>query len=157
MRIKCIVGFHEWNGCRCVHCGKTRDDGHDWNGCRCAHCGKTRDDGHKWVASSKNCVVCGKEAREITIDDKGLFFDAVKRGNVKKVSASLKDNPILIFGWSPSDTPLHVAVEEGKIEMTKFLLANGADVNAANNDGATPLHVAQKIIVVPCLCMWLVT
>ena len=37
-------------------------------------------------------------------------------------------------------TPLYAAVNEGHIEIVKLLLANNADVNAADKDGNTPLH-----------------
>lgn len=35
----CLFG-HEWNGCKCMKCGKVRDAGHSWNGCICKTCGK---------------------------------------------------------------------------------------------------------------------
>jgi hypothetical protein len=45
MSIKCILGFHEWNGCKCTKCNKTRDEGHEListpSGCKCSQCGKT--------------------------------------------------------------------------------------------------------------------
>lgn len=45
MVLKCILGFHEWNYCKCTKCGKTRDEQHDWlkNKSNCSICGKTRD------------------------------------------------------------------------------------------------------------------
>ena len=36
----CII--HKWQGCKCVKCGKQRDEGHDWEGCRCKNCGKIK-------------------------------------------------------------------------------------------------------------------
>lgn len=39
-------------------------------------------------------------------------------------------------GW----TPLHVAASEGKLSSVELLLKFGANVNAKNVDGATPLH-----------------
>ena len=38
---------HSWNGCKCTVCNRTRDE-HDWNGCTCRNCGEIRDIGHKW-------------------------------------------------------------------------------------------------------------
>lgn len=40
-------------------------------------------------------------------------------------------------------TPLHVAAEAGLPGMCRFLLKNGADINALDNFGGTPLHAAS--------------
>ena len=40
-------------------------------------------------------------------------------------------------------TPLHQAVFFGHKEIVEFLIAEGADVNAKNNAGSTPLYLAQ--------------
>ena len=60
MNLKCLVDFHEWNGCGCPKCGKYRDEGHDWSeDCeKCAKCGKTRADQHSW--NGCKCTSCGK-------------------------------------------------------------------------------------------------
>ncbi|CAE7752961.1 ANK2 [Symbiodinium sp. CCMP2592] len=48
------------------------------------------------------------------------------------------------------EMPLHRAVDAGgcshssQLSMVKFLLANGAQVNATDHDGRTPLHVAVR-------------
>jgi ankyrin repeat protein len=41
-----------------------------------------------------------------------------------------------------AELSIHVAAEVGHIEAVKKHLANGADVNAGNVDGSTPLHSA---------------
>ena len=38
--LKCLFGYHNWDGCKCTVCGKTRDKGHVFNGCTCEKCGK---------------------------------------------------------------------------------------------------------------------
>lgn len=44
MSIKCTLGFHTWNGCKCSQCGKTRAEQHDWskNREKCSKCGLER-------------------------------------------------------------------------------------------------------------------
>ena len=39
-------------------------------------------------------------------------------------------------------TPLHEAVYQGHPELMEFLISRGANINATNNGGQTPLHVA---------------
>ena len=62
MSLKCAVGLHQWQNCKCVGCEKMRDKEHDWKkDCeRCAKCGKTREDEHDWKADCQSCAKCGK-------------------------------------------------------------------------------------------------
>jgi ankyrin repeat protein len=39
-------------------------------------------------------------------------------------------------------TPIHLAAWKGNVNVMKFLLAHGADVNSKNGHGWTPLHLA---------------
>jgi hypothetical protein len=71
------------------------------------------------------------------------LFRAVTRGDMHTCDLILNQDEQRtqyadINGW----TPLHYAVFHGNVEMTKFLIENGADVNAPAADGSTPLHVA---------------
>jgi ankyrin repeat protein len=38
------------------------------------------------------------------------------------------------------NTPLHRAAENGKLDVVKYFVENGADAKAANKDGKNPLH-----------------
>ncbi len=42
------------------------------------------------------------------------------------------------------NTPLHRAAENGKLDVVKYFVENGADAKAANKDGKTPLHCAAE-------------
>ncbi|HEY0866130.1 MAG TPA: ankyrin repeat domain-containing protein [Fimbriimonas sp.] len=41
-------------------------------------------------------------------------------------------------------TPLHSALDQGRKEMARALVENGADVNASQGDGWTPLHYCAQ-------------
>jgi hypothetical protein len=43
---------------------------------------------------------------------------------------------------SNTNPPLHIAVENGNIDIVKMLLEAGHSPNEANADGLTPLHIA---------------
>lgn len=60
MNLKCMIGSHQWYGCTCTTCGKTREEGHDWSkDCeKCTRCGAIRNMPHNWEGCA--CVVCGR-------------------------------------------------------------------------------------------------
>jgi hypothetical protein len=82
--IGCMIGLHNWDGCKCAKCGKVRDEGHDWsqncekcarcgkaitsvhvwNGCKCVTCRNTRDEGHDWSQNCEKCALCDKERQD---------------------------------------------------------------------------------------------
>ena len=79
---------HVWDGCTCLACGATRDEGHSWvrNGCEkvCSVCGKTRtsDRFHEWTQGGCDevCANCGK------LREKGKYHDWVLNGCTEKCS-----------------------------------------------------------------------
>ena len=80
MNIQCTFGLHKWKACKCVLCGKQRDQEHDWvsdcdkcsvcaktrykahtwKGCVCSACGQIRGDEHIWNGTT--CKTCGTNA-----------------------------------------------------------------------------------------------
>jgi ankyrin repeat protein len=74
------------------------------------------------------------------------LVDAVKAGQLVRVRALLEENPARVNGKDAQfgATPLHWAALRGHAAVAELLVASGADVNARNGAGETPLQVAQR-------------
>jgi len=89
------------------------------------------------AASSSSCH------KGITLQATLPIYDAAVFGNVALVTRLLDEAPALVnvadeWGF----TPLHGVAGEDQLEMAKLLIARGANVNAKNDSGITPLHLA---------------
>jgi len=71
------------------------------------------------------------------------IYNAAVYGDLKKVESLLNSEPMAVnsrdeYGF----TALHGVAGEHHFEMAEYLIAHGADVNARNDSGITPLHLA---------------
>jgi Ankyrin repeats (3 copies) len=62
-----------------------------------------------------------------------------------------EERPEAFNGMLPSGTALHVAASAGRMEICNSLLQAGADVNARNHQGATPLLVGLSHASIACV------
>lgn len=77
--------------------------------------------------------------------DELVFNDNVKEQDIPAVEAMLRRSSLQMDINSINSaglTPLHQAVLDGNIAVTKLLVAHGADVNKQDEDFWTPLHAA---------------
>lgn len=71
------------------------------------------------------------------------IHEAAKTGDLQKLKKILQTDPTLVNNTDRDKmTPLHYAIDEGKLEAASFLIANGADIDAVNYKKETALHIA---------------
>jgi len=72
----------------------------------------------------------------------GELQDAAGRGEIDKVRSLIRATPANINVRDGGTTALHEATRAGHLEIVKLLVANGANVNATDFSGLTPLKLA---------------
>lgn len=75
------------------------------------------------------------------------FLEAVRKKDGKEVTDMLEVPGSTLINTkdvSTGDTPLHIVVARRDLTWMQFLIAKGANVNARNNKGETPLQLASN-------------
>ena len=75
------------------------------------------------------------------------FYGACRNGDLEEVKNILKNNRININYHKKDDrnwTPLRVSCNYGRLEVVKFLVEKGADIEIKDLDGNTPLILASS-------------
>jgi ankyrin repeat protein len=71
------------------------------------------------------------------------IHDAVRSGDINRVSALLDDNPSRVRQIDAiGNTPLHWAVDTGNLEMVRLLIEYESPIDARRGDGRTPAFIA---------------
>ncbi|XP_074640442.1 poly [ADP-ribose] polymerase tankyrase-1-like [Tubulanus polymorphus] len=73
------------------------------------------------------------------------LLEAAKKGNLARVQKlATPENINCRDSQGRNSTPLHLAAGYNNVEVSEFLLENGADVNAQDKGGLIPLHNASS-------------
>jgi ankyrin repeat protein len=85
----------------------------------------------------------------VEIADKKVYLDAVKTASIAKIlidTGADVNKPLdaASFNLPKGTTPLHVAAWSGNVDLVKVLLDAGAQVNALDADGVSPVQLGAK-------------
>ncbi|MBD3170229.1 MAG: hypothetical protein GF307_12155 [candidate division Zixibacteria bacterium] len=73
----------------------------------------------------------------------GEIHNVIEEGNLDQVKELLESNPDLINAtYNYGQSVMHAAAYSGHIEIVKYLIEKGADVNARSGQNSNPLHGA---------------
>ena len=91
-----------------------------------------------------NGVPPGRKEPSLTQKSSGSFFRAIRDGDEEAVYQFLETG--FRGGFTRSSdgvSALHVAAKYGQVDVARMLIAAGADVDATDGNGRTPLDVAD--------------
>ena len=93
--------------------------------------------------SSSTSPLCYRADRKIRFDPLIVFLDASLEGDLEQVKELIEKGTVSVNSCNDEGiTALHCAACNGHLEILKFLLEKGAEVNVVDIDGWTPLHGA---------------
>lgn len=74
------------------------------------------------------------------------ILEMAQAGNLVRVRYLTETLPTLV-NWknSTGDTPLHKAALSGNLDVVKYLVEHGAELEVKNNEGKTPFDMAQNV------------
>lgn len=72
----CTLYGHDWDGCKCRICGKTRNEQHKRVGCKCVRCGYNLPEWHVWEGCK--CTRCGAVRNQEHDWSNGVFCTRCK-------------------------------------------------------------------------------
>ncbi len=95
-----------------------------------------------WASGSVPAHALGEEGdRDESVG--GLLCEMASTGNLTAISEILEKSPAIINSQDKDGmTCLHWAADRGFIPIVQYLLSHGANVNATDHCGNSPLHIA---------------
>lgn len=85
-----------------------------------------------------------QEVMRLLLQGMDQFFAALETLDVKAVSELLQTGMGMKSRNTQGQTPLHVAAANDNLEMVEFLVLNGAELLAVDNNNKTPLDLAKN-------------
>ena len=100
---------------------------------------------HTQTQTHTYSTMLGWRKRGKEVDNHQLTFDAAAEGNLQQLIKIIKGDDSLVNAVDlEGKSPLHYAVLNEHIDVIKFLLINGAEINCPDQKGWTPLHCAGQ-------------